>query len=425
MSLRGDRTVLQRIKVKGFKSLREVDIRLPQLTVLFGPNAAGKSNTLDAILLLSRIGTQRTLFDAFAYPFSRGYPIEAFTFPPGGLPELLTTQPRLSFEADIQVPKSRYRYRVEVAMAPRSGALSITDEYLCELTRTGQPLGNARIERVDGHLSIRRKGKGGRGRDEPLNQVFSVLSDARWTAPTYRAIEQVREEFFNWRAYYLDPRNAMRWAAPPQAVTDIGLLGQSLAPFLYRLRAEHEPHFRAVVRTLRSIIPTVKDLSVELDERQGTLDIRVNQAGIECSSRIISEGTLRILALCAIAVNPWNAPLIAFEEPENGVHPRRIELIAELLYGLAAHRGRQIVITTHSPIFCDAILRKSREVSDALDAKPSVGLLRVARNGADTTIEPFNALGPLFDDSEVRDALTSGSEDGLFESLMMRGFIDE
>lgn len=420
--------MLRRIKVTNFKSLRNVEINLPQLTVLFGPNAAGKSNTLDAILLLSRIGTQRTLFDAFSYPFSRGYPAEAFSFPPGGLAELLTTQPKLRLEADIAVRRRvDFRYCVEVSLAPRSGALSITDEFLCELTRTNQPLGNPRIERVQDHLAIRRKGKGGRGREEPLNQVFSVLSDARWNAPTYRAIEQVRDELFNWRAYYLDPRNAMRWPEPPQAVTDIGLLGENLAPFLYRLRAEHEPHFRAVVRTLRAIVPSVDDVSVELDERQGTLDIRIKQAGIDCSSRIISEGTLRILALCAIAVNPWSAPLVAFEEPENGVHPRRIELIAELLYSLVSQQGRQLVVTTHSPLFCDAMLRKSLDPDrrSASGEIPSIGLLRVAREGSDTKIAPFNANGPLFQDEEVRDALTSGSEDGLFESLMLRGFIDE
>jgi hypothetical protein len=59
---------------------------------------------------------------------------------------------------------------------------------------------------------------------------------------------------------------------------------------------------------------------------------------------------LRVLALCAIAVNPWNGPLSAFEEPENGVHPRRLELIADLLTSLALEQGRQLVVTSHSPL---------------------------------------------------------------------------
>lgn len=84
LHLGGYSVVLTRFKVRGLKSLLDVDVSLPRLTVLFGPNAAGKSNFLDALQAFSRIATSRTLSDAFSPPF-RGYPIEAFSFPAGGL----------------------------------------------------------------------------------------------------------------------------------------------------------------------------------------------------------------------------------------------------------------------------------------------------------------------------------------------------
>src|SRR3972149_2956524 len=56
--------MLKSLTVRGFKSLKDVTVELPRMAVLFGPNAAGKSNLLDAIQALSRIGTQRTLADA-------------------------------------------------------------------------------------------------------------------------------------------------------------------------------------------------------------------------------------------------------------------------------------------------------------------------------------------------------------------------
>jgi len=59
--------------VKGFKSLAQVEVTFPKLAVLFGPNAAGKSNLLDAVQALSRIGTARTLSDALSEP-TLGYP---------------------------------------------------------------------------------------------------------------------------------------------------------------------------------------------------------------------------------------------------------------------------------------------------------------------------------------------------------------
>jgi predicted ATPase len=211
----------------------------------------------------------------------------------------------------------------------------------------------------------------------------------------------------------------MRAAQPPSEVRDIGVLGGEIAPFLYRLRGEHPKHFQAVSRTLRSIVPSVGELTVDLDKRRGTLDILIRQAGVDYSSRIVSEGTLRVLALCAIAVNPWGGSLLAFEEPENGVHPRRLELCAQLLLSVALDQGRQVVVTTHSPLFCDAVLKGAR-------SRPQdIGLFNVRRDGQATVVRPFDVAGPLFKDQEIAAALTAGTEDGLFESLLLRGMLDE
>ncbi len=82
--------MLQLFTIQNFKSLVEIkSLELPRLAVFFGPNAARKSNFLDAIQALSRIGTSRTLAEALQEPI-RGYLIEAFSFPKGGLPELLS-----------------------------------------------------------------------------------------------------------------------------------------------------------------------------------------------------------------------------------------------------------------------------------------------------------------------------------------------
>jgi predicted ATPase len=411
--------MLKKLTVRGFKSLADTSIEFPRLAVLFGPNAAGKSNLLDALQALSRIGTLRTLADALAEPI-RGYPIEMFSLPPGGLQELLE-QNRATFamEADLTVEKDLYRYRIEVAIEPASGRLSVVDEYLAVLSSRGEPRGKPPIERQDNYLHIRRKSKPAHPRQEPIGLNHSILSDPRLGGVEYRALERVRQELSGWRTYYLDPRVAMRSAQPPSDVRDIGVLGGEIAPFLYRLQNEEPKRFEAVSRTLRSIVPSLEKLSIDLDKRRGTLDIVVRQAGVEYSSRIVSEGTLRVLALCAIAVNPWAGSLLAFEEPENGVHPRRLELIAKLLLSLAVEAGRQVVVTTHSPLFCDAVLK------EASSRPQDIGLFNVQREGAATVVRPFDITGPLFKDQEIADALTTGSEDGLFESLLLRGLVDD
>ncbi len=412
--------MLEQVTVRGFKSLAAVEnISLPRLAVFFGPNAAGKSNFVDAIQVLSRLATSRTVSDALSAPI-RGYPIEAFSFPANGLPGLLQqSAATFEMEATLRIGKERYRYRVRVRIAPSSGSLSVADEYLAALTSTGTTKGNPVIEMVGDHLRIRRKSKPAHPREEPTGLNHTILSDPRLGGAEYRALEKCRSETSGWRMYYLDPRIAMRQPQPPAAVQDIGTLGEQISPFLYHLRGENPKAFDAVVRTLRTIIPSVQKLNVDLDERRGVLDILVRQNGMDFSSRIVSEGTLRVLALSALAVNPWSGTLLAFEEPENGVHPRRLELIADLLISLCGAEGRQVMVTTHSPLLCNIMLRRSRKDPEL------VRLFHVRQEPDGTRVAPFDVPGTMFDDNEISRALASDSEDGMFEGLMLRGLVDD
>lgn len=412
--------MLNRLTVRCFKSLRDVTVDLPRLAVLFGPNAVGKSNLVDAVHALSWLGNARTLFDALGGPLPiRGHAFEAFSMAPDGLPALLQRgSARFILEADLASERGSYRYRIAPEIDFGSGHLSVADEYLAQLSAAGNPKGTAAIERVDANLHVRRKGKPAHPRQEPLRQNHSILSDRSLSGAGYPWLEHVRTELLNWRTYYFEPRMAMRTEESPADVYDIGVHGEYIAAFLYKLRAEHQKHFDAVVRTVRSIVPSIKSLSVDLDQRRGTLNLLIRQAGVEYSSRVVSEGTLRVLALCTIALSPWGGSLLTLEEPENGVHPRRIELIARLLFSLAEHR--LVVVTTHSPLFVDAILKLKNETAVQGDVR--LFNVRLASHG--TVVEPFDVSGGLFKDKEIADALNR-SDDGLFESLALRGYPDE
>ena len=161
--------MLTKLTVRNFKSLVDVSVEFPRLAVLFGPNAAGKSNLLDAIAALSGIGNVSTLSDVLDRPMP-----------------------------------------------------------------------------VRGH----------------------------W-------LETVRHELGEWCTHYLDPGLAMRAPRAPADVFDIGAYGEDIGPFLYKLRAEESSRFEAVSRTLRSIVPSVESLTVQLDERRGTLDILIRQGGVD------------------------------------------------------------------------------------------------------------------------------------------------
>ena len=98
--------MLKRIHIKGYKSLRDVEVHLQPLTVLFGPNAAGKSNFLDALQLLSRLASSSSIKEAFDPP-CRGKPLESFSFPPEGL-KGLREQKSVSFSIEVDFTLSDF-----------------------------------------------------------------------------------------------------------------------------------------------------------------------------------------------------------------------------------------------------------------------------------------------------------------------------
>ncbi|ADB52017.1 AAA family ATPase [Conexibacter woesei] len=415
--------MLQRIHIRGFKSLVDVELELPRLAVLAGPNAAGKSNVLDAFQMLARSGTQRTLADALDSPI-RGFPTEAFTFPSGGLAELMVqNSARFEIEADVAIDRAdtralleRVRYRLGVEIDPDTGVLALADEYLARLTKDWQPKDSARIEAQDDRILIRRSGSGGRPPLEERATNHTWLSDARLSGTPYPLFDSLRAEFRQWRTYYLDPGTTMRAAAPPREVPDIGVNGEHLAPFLYGLKTRNGPAFEAVHRALKSVIPAIGSLDVDLDTKRGTLDIQIEQDGTTFSSRVVSEGTLRVLALCAIAVTARSG-LVAFEEPENGVQPQRLDRIAELLASVTRRGSAQLVVTTHSPGFVAAILERAR------DAETDIGLFSVGRSGHKTVIRPHRDFG-LWQDQAVDELLIEPDESDKISALVRRGWLD-
>ena len=120
---------------------------------------------------------------------------------------------------------------------------------------------------------------------------------------------------------------------------------------------------------------------MELGLREGTTLI---------PARVVSEGTLRILGLLALAGTKEPPALIGFEEPENGVHPRRLQLIAELLQTRADLGDTQMIVTTHSPLLVDLI--------------PDQFLYVCHKHDGGTQIEPFTSL-KLWRNKEVSQAL--------------------
>ena len=117
-----------------------------------------------------------------------------------------------------------------------------------------------------------------------------------------------------------------------------------------------------IAADLASLIPSVRELEVQNDPTTWQYSFSINFAGeVAFSSRVISDGTLRMLALLAILNDPDRQGTLCFEEPENGVHEGRVARLVEFLRSAAQigsepdSKSFQILINTHSPKVMEAL----------------------------------------------------------------------
>lgn len=245
--------MLKRIKIQGYKSLEDVEVHLQPLSVLFGPNASGKSNFLDALQLLSRIATSRTLKEAFDPPY-RGTPLESFTFGLEGMKSLRDRE-RVSFsiEVDIELSqpviesvnneiaelkeaktveyvKEKYlRYHLEVEMLPKLGIQRVARESLIPLHQENAPNKSRAFIQWNGtgkHLHVEGR------RAQRLEYLdHSILSRTLYPDQSPHVVA-TRRELESWLFFYLEPRERMRIPTPVKEVRHIGLMGEEIAAFL-------------------------------------------------------------------------------------------------------------------------------------------------------------------------------------------------
>jgi predicted ATPase len=436
--------MVRRIHIQRYKSLRDVEVELKPLSVLFGPNAAGKSNFIDALQLLSRIAGSRSLKEAFDPPY-RGKPMESFSFDETGL-EGLMKRDSVSFQIDADIELSpaviaavnkqiqetkrgisetdgsdsrkrasfihhkNLRYRIEIGISPRSGVLHVADEYLVALGRDGEPRSRpqAFLEKVQHRIHLRKEGQSHPTYfDRYLDHA--ILSRPHY-APHYPHLTALKAELQSWFFYYFEPRERMRSPTAVKEVRHIGLMGEELAAFLNTLHSLDPQQFKAVERALHSLIPSITGIRTDVN-KVGEVELSLMEGSVAMPARVLSEGTLRALGLLALSGAKEPPAVIGFEEPENGVHPRRIRDIAKILESRTESGDTQLIVTTHSAILPDHI--------------PDECLFVCQKKSNGTVIEPFSNWGPLGRRSGIETALEEEQDEQLpISQRMLRGDFD-
>jgi predicted ATPase len=405
--------MIRRFQIAGYKSFENAELPLEPLTVLFGPNAAGKSNTFDALSLLQGMILRPTLTDAMEP--HRGTALEALRLPDGGLSELFRrSRSSFSLEADVwlspramarveeaiqnageaagtrrKVVEKFLRYSLTVEFETETGNLRVRDESLLAIRRDGirRPKREPFVSRDSGTTAARMEGQGiaVRARSQGRGTAVSV--------PLYAGhhphISAFREEVEGWSGHHLDPV-VLAEDSPLSERSMPGPKGQGLAAALHTLRTHSPDEFTQLNADLQELVPGVERAEVELNDA-GNLRLLVHEEGKVLPAHLVSAGTLRVIGLLAVISGGADDAVLCLEEPENGVHPSRLERLADILRGRTGRNRQQIIMNTHSPILADLFSRDH--------------LVLCRKEAGATSFTPVNSLEPLFRRPEIEKTL--------------------
>ena len=426
--------MLTRFEVSGFKNLRDVVVDFGPFTCIAGPNGAGKSNLFDAIQLLSALS--RTSFSR-AFGEIRAGGGQRGTVRSMLSPRVLAGEENLRLAAELIVPGTTeiahrnvrlhntfLRYEIELSVDDSDGVaprLGVVRESLAPLRMESLPepmravCADYVIEWDWNDISdifvtypLRRCEKGvptiyvrDTAFDEergPYDFMDSVEVDGMEATALSMAdlfvppeVRAVRWEMASWRFLSLEP-SAMRAADSVDEVGPISATGAHVPAFLHRRERRAGSAVCDEVRRAVSALVDIRSLRVVPNGDFLELRARLGE-GPELPARSLSDGTLRFLTLAALGVSD-DIGLIALEEPENGIHPAKIEAMLELLRSLSqpeepekpeeknysdpwsrlestdpiepidpigpkSGRLRQVLVNTHSPYLVEEVLRRA------------------------------------------------------------------
>ena len=331
--------MITRLEVDGFKSLRGFAIDLAPFTALIGPNSAGKSNILEALALLSHLASEPV---EAAFKHGRGRAIDQFTLEKGEPVREIRFAVELLLPVDVAAgdgeTTNRVRYELTIGRERRaSGAETLV-------------IRHERLSTIGAEQDERRLGvSGGQSFLRALSATWTALAAAKMAVDVSPAEGLTAGELGATRLVQLDT------ARLRDESERIG--GATLAPDASNLPtvlASLSPRDLGEIRAdLVALVPGISTLDVVADKDSFRIEIELS-GGERLPARLVSDGTLRALALLTALRSRPSPSIIAIEEPENGIYPGRLRTLLDLLRE-ASSSGAQVIITSHSPVVLAAM----------------------------------------------------------------------
>jgi len=331
------------LKVRNFRALADMEIHdIEPLMVLLGPNGSGKSTVFDVFAFLSEC-FQSGLRSAWD---KRGRAWELKTRACSG-PLMIEIKYR------EQPGKPLITYHLEVE---ESGGRPIVEREWLKWKRGswGVPFHFMEYARGDGRVvSGEMPDEDDERIDVPLSSPDTLAVNALGQLAENPRVVTLRNFIMNWHLLYLSAENACgQLEAEPQE--RLSRAGENLASVIQRLSEQHPDRLRDIFEKLSNRVPQIERVIAGFMPN-GRLSLQIKDTPFDhpIMARFASDGTLRMLAYLILLHDPEPPPFIGVEEPENFLHPRLLYGLAEEYRGAAAKT--QILVTTHSPFFLNAL----------------------------------------------------------------------
>lgn len=386
------------LKINGFKSFHNFEMEFTPFTVIAGANASGKSNLFDALTLLARLAETDSIKREFGK--QRGEFIELFTQYGDDnyasemefvVDMLVNNKVKDAWGNEGKLKYTRLRYELAIKRFTNSSGiedLTVSKENLIKLNhqednwtkiipkkaleywrpkvvtgKRGIPYIQTEVENGMPIILVSQDGTTGNKRRFPLgNATRTVLSS--FDTVDFPHVLAAKEEMKSWKFLQLNPDDLRQATSKNNGEDTISVSGKNLAAALYRIKQEDSFNLKEISRKLNSFLPNFIEVDVFDDKENKQYLIKLKDVDKkEFSSRVLSEGTLRILALCILEYDDKHTGLLCFEEPENGIHPFRIKAMTELLKDLSVDFNeietplRQVIVNTHSTVLVGNMLK--------------------------------------------------------------------
>jgi predicted ATPase len=393
--------MIKQLGVKGFRSLRKITWEPGALNVVIGPNGSGKSNLLRALDTLSAIaqghvkkyvqsagGMGSLVWDGYAPNVA----LSLSTSPNDGGAEYVTygiVLSRLGDSTGFTVQSETLRAWLPVEHGPATGP-----------TMRPDPLG---FDRSGSTYSVSIHPSGIVEPKQPgtLASVPSdqpLLSTAGILLPSSVATAAFQAELATMtlcQSVDVSRGAAIRQAPVTSYETRVEPDGQNLVQVLHTLYTSETTFEDAIDSAMHAAFANeyVKLLFAPAADQRIQMRLRWKDRRRADPSADLSDGTLRFLFLLAVLASPDPAPLIAIDEPETGLHPTMMRIVAE--YAVEAARHTQVIFTTHSAEFLDAFgdARPAVTVCEAVGGETK--LRRLDGDALDYWLKDYS-LGSLF-----------------------------